>query len=59
MRFSASCQPVGHTMEIGGETLKPAHGLRVPIRPDRHVGRAVPHIDPGGVGVQDFDCRRT
>ena len=45
------CQPVRQAMQVGGETLKPADRVRVSIRPDGDVMRAVADVDPRGVGM--------
>ena len=42
-------------MQVRGETLEPAHGLRISIRPNRHVMRVVSHVDPRGVGVEHLE----
>src|SRR6185369_5482595 len=41
-------------MQLRGETLKSAHGLRITIRSYCHVMRTVAHIDPRGVRVNHF-----
>jgi len=51
------CNPVGEPLEIGRETVKPAYRIRVPIRPDGHIVRAVAHVDTGGVGMHDGESR--
>jgi hypothetical protein len=50
-------EPLGQSLEVRGETVKPAHRLGIPIRPDRDVVRAVPHVNPGGVGMDHREPR--
>src|ERR1700747_2965146 len=41
-------------MQLRGEALKSAHGLRITIRSYGHVMRTVAHIDSRGVRVYHF-----
>src|SRR5215467_7558963 len=41
-------------MQLRGEALKSAYGLRITIRSYGHVMRTVAHIDPRGVRVYQF-----
>jgi hypothetical protein len=43
-------------MQIGGETLKPAQRVRIPIRTDVHVMCAVAHVDSGGARMHHLEA---
>ena len=44
-------------MQIGGETLKAADRVRIPIGTDRDVMDAVTDVDPCGVRMHDVESR--
>jgi hypothetical protein len=50
-------EPIGEPMQIGRKTVKPAHGIGIPIRPDGDVVGAVADVDPRGVGMEDVEAR--
>ena len=54
---AAVLQPVREPMQVGGETVKPADRVGIPIRPDRDVMRAVADVDARGVGMHHLQAR--
>jgi hypothetical protein len=53
----AVLQPVRQTMQVRGETVKPADRVWVPIWPDGDVMRTVADVDPSGVGMHHLQAR--
>jgi len=56
-RHPAVLEPIGEPMQIGRKTVKPAHGIGIPIRSDGDVVGAVADVDPRGVGMEDVEAR--
>ena len=54
---SALLEPVSQTVQIGGEALEAAHGLRIAVLGNRHVVLGGSDIDAGGVEVHSLEAR--